>query len=221
VRSRAAFAEALGTAALLYVVVGSGIAVDRLGGDPAGGLFFHAAAVGLGLAALIAGMADVSGAHFNPAVTLAFWRRGDVKGRTAGGYVVAQIVGGLAGVAAAHLAFDTAIVSIATSGRGGFGRLVSEAIGTFWLVLIIIRLTDLRPAWVPAAVGGWVATMVFSTASTGFLNPAVTLARMLTDTYSGIAPSHTMGFIAAQAGGSYLAVAVAGRFRAEGSLEGA
>lgn len=191
--------EGLGTALLLYVIVSSGIAAETLSTDSGLRLFAHAIAVGLGLAALIATFQTVSGSHFNPSVTLAFWRIRSITGRDAGGYVIVQVVGALVGVMAANASFAEPAFSIATTVRDGLGLIIAESIGTFVLVLAILVLvrTD-RSGAVPAVVGAWVAAIVFATSSTGFANPAVTLARIFTDTYTGIAPSSVVGFLAGQ-----------------------
>ena len=197
--NRRVLAEAVGTALLLYVIVGSGIAAETLAEDPGVQLFAHAMAVGLGLGALIAMLQTVSGSHFNPSVTLAFWRTRSIAGVEATGYVAAQIIGAIAGAVAANLSFETALVSISTAKRGGLGVLFAEAVATFVLVLIILALVRTnRPAAIPIAVGAWVASAVFATSSTGFANPAVTIARIFTDTYTGIAPASAPGFLIAQ-----------------------
>jgi glycerol uptake facilitator-like aquaporin len=186
---KATTAEFVGTALLAWVVAGSGLTVERLGSDGAGQLFFHAIAVGLGLAVLIALWSTTSGAHFNPAVTFAFWRRRTVDGTTALGYLLAQVTGAVAGVVLALLTFSGVNPSISSTDRGGWGPLLAELVGTLILVLVILALTDqARSSGVPAAVGAWVATMVFSSVSTGFLNPALTLARMFSDTPSPGSP---------------------------------
>ena len=192
-------AELAGTGLLLYVVVGSGIAAETLGSDGAAQLLAHAVVVGAGLGVLIALFAAVSGSHFNPAVSMAFWRSGALGGRDTAGYVGAQLVGAVLGVIAANAGFGRPMVMVATTARSGTGRIVSEAIATFVLVLVILVLVRTgRTSWIPAAVGAWVATIIFATVSTGFANPAVTIARTLTDTYTGIAPRSVVGFVAAQ-----------------------
>ena len=192
-------AEGLGTGLLLYVVVGSGIAAERLGRDGGTQLFMHAVIVGLGLAALIAMFQIISGSHFNPAVTLAFWRTGNISPGEALGYVATQLAGAVLGVIAANLTFGGAAVAVSETVRSGPGLVTAEAIGTFVLVLSILLLVDTaRAALVPAVVGAWVAAIVFATASTGFANPAVTAARVFTDTYTGIAPASVLAFVAAQ-----------------------
>ncbi len=203
-------AEGVGTALLLYVIVGSGIAAERLGDDAAAQLMAHAIAVGLALAVLIALFQTVSGSHFNPSVTLAFWRSGAIGGRLAIGYGSAQLVGAVAGVAAANYSFGVGMLQASTTDRGGLGLVFAELISTFILVLVILALvrTD-RAQAVPIAVGAWVAAIVFATSSTGFANPAVTLSRVLTDTYTGIAAASVPGFVIAQLAAGILSVPAA------------
>jgi glycerol uptake facilitator-like aquaporin len=192
-------AEGLGTGLLLFVVVGSGIAAQGLGQEPGTQLFTHAVVVGLGLAALIAMFQPISGSHFNPAVTLAFWRSGDISLGEALRYVVTQLAGAVLGVIAANVTFGITAVSLSETVRSGIGLVVAEAIGTFVLVLSILLLVrTARAGLVPAVVGAWVAAIVFATSSTGFANPAVTIARVLTDSYTGIAPASVLAFVAAQ-----------------------
>jgi glycerol uptake facilitator-like aquaporin len=207
--NRSTYAEFGGAVLLLYVVVGSGTVVERLGAEPSDGLFYHAVMVGAGLAVLIAVFGPVSGAHLNPAVTLAVWRRSQMDAVTALRYLIAQMAGAVAGVALASLTFSGRPWSLATTERVGWGPLVAEYVGTMVLVLLILTLTDQRREdWVPITAGAWVATMVFSSASSGFLNPAVTLGRVLTDSYTGIDPLSVPGFLAAQTLGGLTAVLV-------------
>lgn len=197
--TRDAAAEGVGTAGLLFIIVGSGIAAQTLAVDPGLQLLAHGVSVGLGLGVLIALFQTLSGSHFNPSVTIAFWRTNNVSGVGAIRYVVAQVVGAVLGVALANLTFGARMVTISATVRSGSGLVVAEAIATFILVLVILVLVRTgRPAAVPAAVGAWVAAIVFATSSTGFANPAVTLSRMFTDSYTGIAPSSVIGFLAAQ-----------------------
>lgn len=208
--SRRLIAEGLGTALLLFVVVGSGITAETLVADPGIGLFAHAISVGLGLAALIAMLQTVSGAHFNPAVSVAFWRTGEISAAETVRYMGAQILGAGLGVVTAHLSFGLEPITVGTTVRSGPGVVFSEAVATLVLVLVILGLVRTgRGAAVPAAVGAWVAAVVFATSSTGFANPAVTLARALTDTFTGIAPSSTPGFLLAQLAAGLLAAGVA------------
>jgi glycerol uptake facilitator-like aquaporin len=212
--SRQLAGEGLGTALLLYVIVGSGIAAETLSTDPGAQLFAHAIAVGLGLGALITVFQTVSGSHFNPSVTLGFWRTGAMPGAEAARYAAAQVLGAIVGVAAANLSFDRTLVSLSTTARSGVGRVVAEAVATFVLVLLILVLVrNGRGGLVPAAVGAWVASAVFATSSTGFANPAVTFARMLTDSYTGIAPASVAAFVAAQIAAGLLAAPVAVLFQ--------
>jgi glycerol uptake facilitator-like aquaporin len=207
---RGLIGEGLGTGLLLYIVVGSGIAAESLGSDPGTQLFTHAVVVGLGLAVLIALFQTVSGSHFNPAVTIAFWRTRAIDGGRAARYVAIQLVGALAGVVAAHVTFGLPPLSLAATGRAGWRLALAEGVATFTLVLIIFALVRTgRSTAVPAAVGAWVATVVFATSSTGFANPAVTVARMVTDSYTGIAPTSVTGFLVAQVVAGLLAAALA------------
>lgn len=203
-------AEGVGTALLLYVIVGSGIAAERLGSDTAAQLMAHAVAVGLGLAVLITLFQTVSGSHFNPAVTLAFWRSGAITGRLAIGYGSAQLIGAVVGVAAANLSFGVRMLEASTTNRGGSGLILAEFVSTLILVLVILALirTD-RALAVPFAIGAWVAAIVFATSSTGFANPAVTVSRVLTDTYTGIAAASVPGFVVAQLAAGALSVPLA------------
>lgn len=209
-------AEGLGTALLLYIIVGSGIAVETSGVDAAGELLAHALVVGLGLGVLIALFQTVSGSHFNPSVSLAFWKAGDLTGREATRYAIAQVSGAVVGVAAANLTFGQSVIAISTTPRSGLGLVAAEAIATFVLVLVILALVRSdRARAVPATVGAWVAAIVFATSSTGFANPAVTIARIFTDTYTGIEPSSVVGFLAAQLAAGLAAAAVADRLYVE------
>lgn len=211
--SRQLTAESLGTLLLLYVIVGSGIAAETLSRDAGIQLLAHALIVGLGLGALIAMLQTVSGSHFNPAVTIGFWRTKAMSGAEAGKYMVAQIVGAVLGVAAANLTFEHAAISIATTTRSGAGLITAEAIATFVLVLLILALVRTeRSGLVPAAVGAWVASVVFATSSTGFANPAVTIGRMFTNSYTGIAPASAAGFLVAQLAAGFLAAYLAINF---------
>lgn len=208
--TRELIAEGMGSAGLLYIVVGSGIAAETLGSDPGLQLLAHGISVGFGLAVLIALVQTVSGSHFNPSVTVAFWRTGVQSGSEASGYVIAQFLGALVGVALANLTFGERMIAVSQTARFGVGLLAAEAIATFVLVLVILALVRTgRPEAIPAAVGGWVAAVMFATSSTGFANPVVTLARMLTDSYTGIAPSSAVGFVAAQLIAGFAAAPVA------------
>lgn len=204
-------AEALGTQALLAAVVGSGIMGERLsGGNDAIALLANAVATGAALVVLITILSPVSGAHFNPAVTLAAALRREISWAMAGAYALAQTAGAVGGVMMAHAMFELPIVAIATQTRDGVGQAVSEMIATFGLVAAILGCARWRPEATPVMVGLYVTAGYWFTASTGFANPAVTLARSLTDTFTGIAPASVPLFIAAQIAGAVAAVGVAG-----------
>ena len=203
---RRATAELVGTCLLLFAIVGSGIMVQDLGNDPALQLFAHAVTVGAALALLIVVLGPLSGAHLNPAVTLVAWRQREVTGRVAGAYVLAQTVGAVAGVILAHASFERALVSISSTVRDGPGRALAETIATFVLVLVIFGLARTnRSELISWTAGLWIAVAIFATSSTGFANPAVTLARSLTDTFTGIAPVNVPAFILSQVTGALLA----------------
>ncbi len=219
-RRRALLAEFLGTALLLLVVVGSGVASDD-GQGAAAQLFQHALVVGAVLVALVAALGPVSGAHFNPAVTLADALSGVRDWRRAGAYVAAQVAGAIAGVVLANLLFELPAVAVAAKARAGAPLALSEGVATFGLVLVILAAVRGRFAdSIPVVVGTYVAAMVFSTSSTALMNPAVTISRTLSDTWTGIRPVDVPAFVAAQLVGAVLAVvavrAMAGPERAEG-----
>ncbi len=199
-------AEALGTAFLLAAVVGSGIMAERLaGGNVAIALLANTVATGAALVTLILTLGPISGAHFNPAVTLAdAWRKG-IAWREVPAYIAAQVVGAFAGVASAHLMFGEPIVSASVHGRSGPSQLFSEFVATFGLLLVISGCSRHRSSMVPFAVGAYITAAYWFTASTSFANPAVTLARSMTDTFAGIRPADAPGFIAAQLVGSFAA----------------
>jgi len=194
-----AVTEALGTAFLLMAVVGSGIMAERLaGGNVALALLANSIATGAALVALILALAPISGAHFNPAVTLADAIQGGIAWREVPGYVSAQIVGAFAGVAAAHLMFGLPLFFASHHARSGIPLLWSEFIATFGLLLIIWGCARVRSSAVSIAVGAYIAGAYWFTASTSFANPAVTLARAASDTFAGIRPADAPGFIVAQ-----------------------
>lgn len=204
--SRRLAAEALGTALLLATVVGSGIMGERLaGGNAALALLGNAGATGAMLAVLIVIFAPISGAHFNPAVTLVFLLRKEIAGSIAGAYVAVQLLGALAGVAAAHAMFGEAIVQVSTTARAGTAQWFAEFVATFGLVSTILGAMRWRPEAVPAAVGLFITAGYWFTASTSFANPAVTVAREFTNTFSGIAPGNVFPFIVAQCCGALAA----------------
>lgn len=206
---RAVVAEALGTALLLAVVVGSGIMGERLaGGNVAIALLANSLATGFGLMALILAFAPVSGAHFNPLVTLIAALRRELPWRAAPGYVLAQFVGALAGVAAADAMFAEPLFAFATKIRTGPAQWWSEAVATFGLVLVIVGCGRQGFKTVAPAVGAYIAAAYWFTASTAFANPAVTIARALTDTFTGIRPEDTLGFVGGQLAGAAAAAMV-------------
>lgn len=202
-------AEALGTAFLLAVVVGSGIMAERLsGGNMALALLANMLATGAGLVALILTFGPVSGAHFNPAVTLADAWRGALPWREVPGYVIAQIAGAFGGVAAAHLMFGEPLFFASQHERSGGAQLWSEFVATFGLLAVILGTTRHRPETTPFAVGAYITAAYWFTASTSFANPAVTLARAASDTFAGIRPVDAPGFIIAQLLGAFAATAL-------------
>ncbi|MGF1542911.1 MAG: aquaporin [Parvularculaceae bacterium] len=205
-------AEGLGTLLLLAIVVGSGVMGETLaGGNAAVALLGNTIATGAGLYVLILVFGPVSGAHFNPAVTLAFLIRKEIAPGEAAAFVVAQVVGGVLGVLLAHAMFDLALVQQSAKARAGLGQALGEATATFGLVLTILGAARFRPAAVPAAVGLFITAGYWFTSSTSFANPAVTLARCLTDTFAGVRPADAPAFIAAQLAAGALATAVAAR----------
>lgn len=198
-------AEGLGTAFLLAIIVGSGIMGERLaGGNEAIALLANALSTGAGLLAILLALGPVSGAHLNPAVTLTLAMRGDIAWSTLPGYVLVQFIGAIAGVWAAHAMFDLPILEMATKARGGGHLMWSEFVATAGLLGVILLCSRLRSDSTPHAVAAYITAAYWFTASTSFANPAVTLARATTDTFTGIAPANAGGFIAAQ-----LAAAVA------------
>ena len=209
---RAFAAEFLGTAFLLATVVGSGIMGERLAaGNAALALLANSLATGCGLAALILALGPVSGAHFNPLVSLWAAREGALPRRRVIGYVSAQCAGAFFGVAAANLMFELPAFTASGHARQGAAQLLSEAIATFGLILVIAACARRRPSAAPFAVAAYITAAYWFTASTSFANPAVTLARMATDTFSGIRPADAPAFIGAQAVGA-LAAALLSRW---------
>ena len=203
-------AEAVGTGLLLAAVVGSGIMGERLaGGNVAVALLANTIATGAALAALILTFGPISGAHFNPAVTLADAVRGGLGWPEVAPYVLAQVAGAFAGVAAAHLMFELPLFFTSGHARAGPAQVWSEFVATFGLLAVIWGCTrGPSPRMVPFAVAGYITAAYWFTASTSFANPAVTLARSATDTFAGIRPADAPGFIAAQLGGAAAATAL-------------
>jgi glycerol uptake facilitator-like aquaporin len=206
---RATAAEVLGTALLLWAIVGSGIAVTH-DGPLIAQLLPHAIVVGLALAAIIVMLGPVSGAHLNPAVTLAAVLLGHLPRARAVPYVVAQLVGAVLGAVVANLTFGLPAVTVSTRGRDGLALAASEVGATLVLVLLIFLMVRAgqQVTAIAAAVGAYIAAALIFTPSTAFANPAVTVARTLSDTFTGIAPASAPGFIAAQLVGALLAVAL-------------
>ncbi len=202
-------AECLGTALLVATVVGSGIMAEALaGGNLAVALIGNTAATGAILFVLIAGFGNVSGAHFNPAVSLVFLCRRELSIAAFALYVIAQIVGGIAGTLLAHAMFDLPLVQVSRNARDGTGIFASEIVATFGLIATILCCLRFRSGAVPAAVACYIMAGYWFTASTGFANPAVTIARSLTDTFAGIRPEDAPGFIVAEIVGALLALVV-------------
>jgi glycerol uptake facilitator-like aquaporin len=203
-------AECLGTAFLLAAVVGSGImAVKLSGGNGALALLCNTLPTGAILTVLILALGPVSGAHFNPAVTLAFVCSGELKWRTAALYAGSQILGGIAGVLAAHAMFDLPLWQVSQTVRSGGGQWFAEFIATLGLVLVIFCCLRAAREAIPYAVGLYITSAYWFTASTSFANPAVTIARSLSDTFAGIAPAGVLAFIAAQIVGALSGVLIA------------
>lgn len=200
-------AEFCGTAALLAVVVGSGIMGETLSpGNPAVALLANAIATGAGLYVLIAVIGPISGAHFNPLVTAAvWWQRGCTSSEFAS-YAVAQIAGAIFGVWLSHVMFGLPILEAGTKVRTGVGIWVSEAVATSGLLLTIFLALRAKSTSIPALVGAYITAAYWFTSSTSFANPAVTIARSLTDTFAGIRPVDAPGFIAAQLVGATIAL---------------
>jgi glycerol uptake facilitator-like aquaporin len=205
---RRAFAEALGTAFLLIAVVGSGIMAERLsGGNQAVALLANSVATGGALIALITVFGPISGAHFNPAVTLFEALGGRFAWRETVAYIPAQIAGATAGVVVAHAMFGLALVQTSQHVRASGGELIGEVVATFGLLLTIWGTVRARAEAVPYTVAAYIVGAYWFTSSTSFANPAVTIARSLTDTFAGIAPASAPGFIVAQLVAIVLAVA--------------
>ena len=199
-------AEALGTGLLVATVVGSGIMAERLTDDDALALLGNAIPTGAILFVLITALAPISGAHLNPAVSMVMAMQRALSWRLAGVYALAQIGGGIVGTAAAHLMFDIPMLVIGDQVRAGPSQWLSEGIATFGLVFTIIMAIRHRPAAVPAMVAAYIVAAYWFTASTSFANPAVTIARALTDTFSGIRSIDAPAFVVAQLVGAILAL---------------
>ena len=207
---RRTVAEAVGSALLLMTVVGSGIMGERLaGGNVAIALLANTLATGAGLVALILAFGPISGAHFNPAVTLADASQGGIPWREVPAYMAAQFTGALIGVAMANVMFELPVFSASRHARQGASQLLSEFVATFGLLSVIWGCVRLRSfAATPFAVGAYITAAYWFTASTSFANPAVTVARSASDTFTGIRPADVPGFIAAQLLGAAAATAL-------------
>lgn len=198
-RSRRLTAEFLGTAFLVAAVVGSGIMGERLaGGNVAIALLANTIATGAALVFLILTFGPISGAHFNPAVTLVDAMEGGIAWRDAGGYALAQFLGAFGGVMAAHVMFRLSLISLSHHARSGAAQMFGEFVATFGLLCVIWGCSRLRSEMVPLAVGAYITAAYWFTSSTSFANPAVTVARALSDTFAGISPADIAGFIVAQ-----------------------
>lgn len=207
---RKLIAEALGSFFLFATVIGSGIMAERLsGGNVAVALLGNTLATGAMLFVLITMLGPISGAHFNPAVTLVMRLRGECCWKGLAAFVAAQLAGGIAGVWAAHLMFDLPILQTSTHARTGTGQWAGEFIATFGLILTILGTVKQRPQWVPASVALYITAAYWFTSSTSFANPAITIARSLSDSFAGIAPADVAGFIIAQIAGALAAHGVA------------
>lgn len=210
--SRRLLAEGLGTAFLLATVVGSGIMGAKLaGGNVALALLGNTLATGAILVVLILIFGPVSGAHFNPAVTLAFTLKRALTWQEGGLYLAAQVVGAILGVWAAHGMFELPIWQLSLTARTGVGQWIAEFIATFGLLLTIFGCIARARSAIPYAVGLYITAAYWFTASTSFANPAVTLARALSDTFAGIAPASVPGFVLSQLAGMLIAVALQSR----------
>ena len=207
---RRAVAELLGTLLLLATVIGSGIMAAKLsGGNQALALLCNTLPTGAILVVLIRIFGPVSGAHFNPAVSITFALRRDISWPDAGLYIVCQLAGAILGVWLAHLMFELPVWQISTHVREGAGQWLAEGVATFGLILTILGCVGCAPASTPYAVGLYITAAYWFTASTSFANPAVTLARSLSDSFAGIAPGGVAAFVLAQLSGMLVAVAAA------------
>lgn len=209
--ARRLVAEGLGTAMLLTIVIGSGIMGERLaGGNVALALLGNTLATGAGLVVLISMFGPISGAHFNPVVTLALLSRRAITPATAAAYVLVQVAGAVLGVLAAHAMFGEALLQVSQKLRSGPALAWSEVVATFGLLATIFGVHRARAEFVPVAVGLYITAAYWFTASTSFANPAVTLARCLSNTFAGIAPASAPGFILAQVIGAAAATVLFG-----------
>lgn len=210
IAGRKVAAEALGSFFLFATVIGSGVMAERLaGGNAAIALLANTVATAAMLYVLIVKFGPVSGAHFNPAVTLLFLVRREIAAMDVPAYVAAQLAGGILGVWAAHAMFDLPILQWSTHARAGGGQWLGEFIATFGLLITILGTSRHRPAAVPASVALYIAAAYWFTSSTSFANPAITIARSLSDTFAGIAPGNVLAFVIAQLAGALAAAVIA------------
>ncbi len=201
--------EFLGTAFLLATVIGSGIMGAKLsGGNDALALLGNTLPTGAILVVLITMLGPISGAHFNPAVTGAFWLKGEIEPSLALRYVLAQVAGGVVGVLAAHLMFDLPLLQLSTKVRSGQAQWFAEWVATFGLLVTILSTLKAKPNAVPMSVGLYITAAYWFTASTSFANPAVTLARAFSDTFAGIRIEDVLPFVVVQLAGAFSALAV-------------
>ena len=208
--TRNLMAEALGSFFLFATVIGSGIMGEQLaGGNMAVALLGNTLATGAMLFVLITMLGPISGAHFNSAVTLVMVLRGDLRWTALAAYLPAQLIGGILGVWAAHLMFGQPVIQFSEHSRTGTGQWAGEFIATFGLVLTILGTVRMRPAAVPASVALYITAAYWFTSSTSFANPAITIARSLSNTFAGIAPADVPGFVLAQLAGALAAAGAA------------
>jgi glycerol uptake facilitator-like aquaporin len=209
--SRRLAAEALGAGLLVATVVGSGIMAEQLaGGNVALALLGNTIPTGAILVVLILSLGPISGAHFNPAVSLVMTLAGSLKARDLGPYILAQVIGGCLGTIAAHAMFDLSLFQLAAKARTGPAQWFAEFVATFGLLVTITTVARFRLEAIPFAVGLYITAAYWFTASTSFANPAVTVARALTDTFAGIAPNHVPPFVLAQLAGALAAMGLTG-----------
>ncbi len=208
-------AEALGTAILVATVVGSGIMADRLSDDVAVSLLGNTIPTGAILVVLISILGPISGAHFNPAVTIVFAARREIEAAAAALYVSAQVAGGIAGTLTAHAMFDLHLFQLSETVRTGAAQWIAEAVATFGLVVTILTGLRFRAEAIPWLVGLYITAAYWFTASTSFANPAVAVARAFSNTFSGIRPTDVPGFIVAEVLGALVATAAVGWMLAE------
>jgi len=213
--SRRLVAEMLGTAILVATVVGSGIMADRLTDDVAVSLLGNTIPTGAILFVLITVLGPISGAHFNPVVTMVFAVRREFEASAIGPYILAQVSGGIIGTIVAHAMFDLPLLQVSETARTGSAQWTAEAVATFGLLLTILGGLRFKSDAIPALVGFYITAAYWFTASTSFANPAVAIARSITSTFSGIRPADLPGFIVAQILGALIAAALAGWLFAE------